>query len=313
MKRVLFFAAMMAAPAFAQPTVAIHADAQPREIYIGDPILFGLFVTVSSDVAQEPFVLPQPLENFDLLDASTPTVTTDKEGKSTAVYRFVLTTFSTGPVTLPSMPVRFSSDAERVVEEGKTEPITIHVKSLLQEKGDEGNLRPLKGLFNFKSYFWLWLTLGLLGAGTAGYFLWAWLSGKTRAGAEKPSGPPRPAEELAWEAIHRLEDTDLIAQGNVKEFYFRLSEILRAYLERRYGMSALDRTSSELLSDFRRRNFTLTLVNLCRAFFDNADLVKFAKFTPTEEEILNDLNQVKQFINLTTPQKSAPAEEKIPL
>ena len=125
-----------------------------------------------------------------------------------------------------------------------------------------------------------------------------------------PSGPPRPAEELAWEAIHALEDADLITNGQTKEFYYRLSIILREYLERRFGISALDKTTAELLLEFRKRNFPMT--QMVRDFFDSADLVKFAKFTPSEEDVTSDLNKVKQFVNLTTPQKQKPAaEEKV--
>ncbi len=282
-------------PVAAQPTVYINADAQPREIYIGDPIRYAVTVTVSSDAAQPRLQIPSWGE-FELLAASTPTVTLNKDGSNTAAYQFLLTTFSTG--TLPIPPADASSVG-----------ISIKVKSLLEEKGDEGNIRPLKGLVNFKSYLWLWILLVIIAAGALGYFGWKYYTGRKRTGPVIPAGPPRPPEELAWEEIHALEDADLIAAGQIKEFYFRLSMILRQYLERRYHFSALDRTTSELLLEFRRQSFSSELANLCRAFFDSADLVKFAKFTPLEEEILIDLNHVKQFINLSTPQKPAEPEK----
>ena len=302
MKKILFAIALFgsASVVAAQPTVAVQADAQPREIYLGDPISYVLTIQASSEVAQMPFVLPPPLGDFELIDAATPTVTHAGDGSTMLVYRFLLTTYSTGSFTIPSL-------------DEKTAGVSIRVKSLLEEKGDEGNLRPLKGLFNFRSYFWWWVALGVLIAAMAGFSIWKWGPRRGKGNAATPTGPPRPPEELAWEAILALEDADLIAKGQARDFYFRLSEILRIYLEDRYGISALDRTTSELLSEFRRQNFSSELMGIGRAFFESADLVKFAKFTPTETEVTIDLNQVKKFINLSTPQKASETKEKVEL
>lgn len=128
-----------------------------------------------------------------------------------------------------------------------------------------------------------------------------------------PEGPPVPPAQWAWDAIQVLEDSDLIEAGHVKEFYIRLSEILRGYLERQYGMSALERTSSELLSDFRKMNLTHNVTSLLRDFLETGDLVKFAKYTPNEEDVEKDLNRVKEIVTATTPQNEKdPKEMKQP-
>ena len=111
------------------------------------------------------------------------------------------------------------------------------------------------------------------------------------------------------EKIRNLEVSDLFSQEQIKEFYFRLSVIFREYLEGRYQISALDRTTSELLSEFRRLNFTLDMNNQVRDLLDNADLVKFAKVTPEPEEIEGDLNRVKNFVAMTTPVKEEAVEK----
>lgn len=301
-----FLLIFLCATAHAEPSVQIRTEIEPREIYIGDPVLVGVLVTVSTGVASTPLSPPQTMGDFELLNLSSPTASFGKDGKVTTTYRFIVTTYSTGPVILPALPLAFSTITGSHTE-AKTEEITIKVKSLLEEKGDEGNIRPLKGLFDFKSYLWLWILLGILLAGTGGYFLRGWFSGR-KGTTPVPIGPPRPPEEVAWEAIHALEDADLVANGQIKEFYYRLSVVLRQYMEHRYRISALDRTTHELLIEFRRQKFSMDLINLCRDFFDNADLVKFAKFTPDEPEVQLDLNRAKQFINTTTPQK--PAAEK---
>ncbi len=188
------------------------------------------------------------------------------------------------------------------------------VPSLLAKYGDEGNLRPLKGLFDFPSYLWLWILIIVILGGTGLFFLIRWIQKKKQG--EIVTGPPKPPEVIAWEALNQLEFSGLLADGNVKEFYSRLSQILRQYLENRYHILALERTTTELLGEFRRLNLTLELTTLLRTTLDTGDLVKFAKFTPSDEEIEEDLNRTKQVVNLTTP-KAEPAPEtsevKIPV
>jgi hypothetical protein len=295
--------------AHADPTVAIRTDATPREITIGDQIAYRVQLNVSSDVAVAPFSLPSPFGDFETIRTSSPTIGTDPAtSKIQVTLEAIITTFSTGTLSIPSLniPIAAVGGASSTVT---TEAISIHVRSLLAEKGDEGHLRPLKGVFSFRSYAWIWWTIFGVAAVLLALFVWKRKTVTSMLGLEK-TGPKKPPEQNAWEALHALEDSDLLATGQHKEFYFRLSVILRRYLEERYAMSALDKTSSELLLEFRRTDLRSELVSLTRAFFDNADLVKFAKLVPTETEIVDDLNRVKQFVNATTPQKTDTAKEE---
>jgi hypothetical protein len=299
-------------PSQSPPSVQIRTDVSPREITIGDVIHYQIAVTYSKRVEPVPLTLPKPWGEFTLLNYI-PSPPESFTGDSlTLTHELFLTTFSTGTQTIPELNLAFKTPAGKLAQ-AKTPEVKITVRSLLQEKGDLGGLRPLKGLFNFKSYWWAWLLLFLcLTAGLLyGGFKWMKLKKNPQGDISKPKRPP---EETAWEALHKLEDSDMLANGQIKEFYYRLSVITRRYLEHRYQFSALDRTTTELLNEFRRSNLSYALTNLCRAFFDNADLVKFAKFTPREEEIESDMERVKQFITLTTPAKKEESPmDKIPV
>jgi hypothetical protein len=300
--------------ACAMPTVSVQTDAKPREIYIGDPIAYQVTVAVSSDVLVAPFALPSPFGDFETLRTSSPTVTVDPaSGKTTVRLQAFITTFSTGALTIPAIAIPIAVVGAST-SSASSETINIHVRSLLAEKGDEGHLRPLKGLFTFRSYAWIWWLAGAVLVGVFGYLIWRKRTGRALVGSAK-AGPQKPPEQTAWEALHALEDSDLLATGQHKEFYFQLSLILRQYLEERFGMSALDKTSSELLIEFRRVSLPSELTTLLRYFFDNADLVKFAKLVPAEPEIADDVNRVKQFVNATTVKKPEPPkkEEALPL
>ncbi len=299
----------------AQPTVAVQTDAQRRgEIYIGDPIAYRVTVTISSDVLVAPFSLPVPFGEFETLHVSSPMASVDPAtGKVALRTEAFITTFSTGTLSIPSVTIPISTVGGST-SAITTEAITIHVRSLLAEKGDEGHLRALKGLFTFRSYAWIWWLLGIAIVALLGFLIWKKQTDAGLFGLEK-AGPKKPPEQNAWEALHELEDSDLLTTGQHKEFYFQLSLILRQYLEERFGMSALDKTSSELLIEFRRVSLPSELTSMLRSFFDDADLVKFAKLVPAEQEIVDDLNRVKQFINATTikKQETPKKEEALPL
>jgi len=303
------------APLFAQPaSVQLRVEVGPQEAYIGDIIQYRLNVVYSSSVAPAPLSLPDPLGEFELVDYKSLPPEILSDGKLSLTHVLSLTTFSTGTQKIPSLTLNFTTPKGEQAE-ANTQEVPVKIRSLLEEKGDLGNIRPLKGLFNFKSHTWVWVLLGL-----AAFVALVFLGHKVLSKKKGPiveTGPRKPPEVTAWEGIHALEDSNDLSEGRFREFYFSLSTVLRTYLENRYQMSALDRTTSELLSELRLMTFSSDEMGLLRTFFGNGDLVKFAKFTPTEEDADEDLNRVKKFVTITTPEKvpekNSRKEEKVPV
>lgn len=310
MRRVAsLLAPLLLAAAAVEGAVTLRTEVTPRELTIGDRIQIRVSVAHSTDLAPVPFTPPTPLGELDVLDFRT-TPGKESAGKRTLEHTLIATTFSTGAVTVPALSLIFSLP-DGTTAEAKTAPVDLDVKSVLAQEGDQGGLRPMKGLIDFRSYAWLWWVAGAAAiVGAILGFRW-WRKRKQDA---LLNAPPRPPEIVAWEAIHALEDDNLIEQGDIKEFYSRLSIVLRTYLESRYKIAALESTTTELLSDFRKLSLPVDVTERARVFLDNADLAKFARMTPTAEEIADDLTRVKEVINATTPQpeprKPAEAEDE---
>jgi len=307
-RSILFAVVFFTIPSlYAAPSVQLRVDVNPKKITIGDPIEYTLTVIYSSSVAASPLEVSPTLNNFEILKISTglPVLVGDK---FKIVHHFMLTTFSTGTQTIPTLSLQFSVQDGQIAQ-AQTEPVEITVRSLLEEKGDLGGLRPPKGFFSFRSYFWLWIGLGALLL--IGLLLWAIRNIKrSKHGFEAPSAPPVPPEVLIWEIIQRLEASDWIEKGLAKEYYSDLSTGLRQYLENRFALSILDKTTSEILQECRKNEFSLDNLSLLRDFFESGDLVKFAKFTPPEDYIHDDLERVKKFVARTTPQKVSFSESE---
>ena len=91
-----------------------------------------------------------------------------------------------------------------------------------------------------------------------------------------------PAHVLALEELAKLAAGQLVEAGRFHEFYFRLSDIVRRYLEGRFGIMAPEQTTEEFLRE-AGRNPVLSEVHkeLLAGFLRAADMVKFARLQPS--------------------------------
>jgi len=133
-----------------------------------------------------------------------------------------------------------------------------------------------------------------------------------RPSASRPGGgrgsriPLRPPEDIAREALDELAASGLAASGEVKAFYIRLSDILRRYIEGRFGIPAMDRTTAELLPEIRRHPELGRMAPEVRAFLDDCDLVKFAKYVPVAEDLSADLARARRVVDETATRLRLP-------
>ncbi len=102
---------------------------------------------------------------------------------------------------------------------------------------------------------------------------------RRRRAAAEVGPPPRPADEVAMERLQALRARGNFSLDSYRPYYFELAEILRAYLGARFEFYSLELTSAELLDVLAARAPELGAKDggLAR-FFEEADLVKFAKF-----------------------------------
>ncbi|MGM9713674.1 MAG: hypothetical protein ACI3Y5_06090 [Prevotella sp.] len=111
-----------------------------------------------------------------------------------------------------------------------------------------------------------------------------------------------PAHIKAMTAIEDIKETKLDINGDQKEYYTRLTDTLRIYLKERFGFSAMEMTTSEIIQRLKDEN--PTKVAELRELFETADLVKFAKYSTLINE--NDRNLVCaiDFINSTKTEET---------
>ena len=126
---------------------------------------------------------------------------------------------------------------------------------------------------------------------------------------------PDPAHVIAFRDLEKLKQEQLWQKGEVKMYYSRLTEILRQYLENRYGVYSLEMTTSETLEALVRTGFKKdeTYSDL-KTILNGSDLVKFAKYKPEPSENEIHFENSWKFVETTRvkeePSASADHNEK---
>jgi hypothetical protein len=126
--------------------------------------------------------------------------------------------------------------------------------------------------------------------------------------------PKEPAHVVALRELNKVKKEQLWQQGKIKDFYTRISEIIRVYIEERYCIQAMEQTSEEILRAFdEAKSCDKALVDKLREMFYISDLAKFAKYTPQPDENEMSLSNVYHFVEKTKVEVSTVAPESAPI
>jgi hypothetical protein len=221
------------------------------------------------------------LAPFEVLQVDVPPTGAGGGTASTAVI--TVTAFELGMLEIPSFDVVVTQagGAEEVVS---TSPFAVEVASVgADESGDIRDIRGPLGIPLSPLRTALLLLLPLLVA--ALLFVAARRLRARKKDAVKPTigALPRPAHEVALEALAALEASRMLERGEVKEFHIGASDILRTYVEGRYHVRALEMTTWEVLSGLDTARCEARFRDGLRAFLEQCDLVKFAKVRPSAD------------------------------
>jgi hypothetical protein len=149
--------------------------------------------------------------------------------------------------------------------------------------------------------------LFLLIAAITGWAVWRHLKAKARRPIPgPPPPPPRPAHLVALEALATLEAAGHLAAGRHKAFYSELSEVMRAWAGARYNFVSLDLTVPELMEALGQKDRPGLEAARLERLLTLADLVKFAKFTPTAADGEGALSDARAIVKATTPAEPTP-------
>ena len=131
----------------------------------------------------------------------------------------------------------------------------------------------------------------------------------------KPAEPELPPYETAIRELDSIKDQKLWQQGLNKEYYTQVTDTLRRYISRRYGVNAMEKTSEEILAIIERETDERSVYDTLRQVLRLSDYVKFAKLHPLPDENDESMRNAYLFVNQTkrteAPQPDEPATETV--
>ncbi|MDE7443496.1 MAG: cell wall anchor protein, partial [Muribaculaceae bacterium] len=118
----------------------------------------------------------------------------------------------------------------------------------------------------------------------------------------KAPAKPIPPYEMAMRQLEILRHRKLCERGQDKEYYTELTDILRVYLDRRFGINAMEMTTTQIKKAIRDNEATRPSTEQMSRILDMADFVKFAKVRPFADDNTRAINSALQFVQDTKPQ-----------
>ncbi len=164
---------------------------------------------------------------------------------------------------------------------------------------DQVNIKDIKGPLSFQANYTLLVIILAIVIISILIFLIIYLI-KKRAALKTRIVHLKKAHEIAYEALDLLTSRDLPGNGLIKDYYFEISDIARAYIENRFLLKAPEMTTEEFLYSLRDSDIlTNQQKDIVKEFLTQCDLVKFAKYGPTKPEIEASFDTVKRLVDET--------------
>lgn len=291
---------MMPAEADEAPKISVKAEVDRAFMTIGDPVVYTVTIRYLPGI-QVLSSIPPP--SADLFKIKKVFEFKEKEGLySVEGRRFTLTTFRLGEFILDPVKIQYREGAGDLqsVETGK---IFLTVRSVVKEGETMSDIRGIKPVVPLPRTFLkrLLYILGVLAFAAALIFFLV-MRRKPRTAA--PMDTVLTPEEEALMALHDLFDSDFLRRGKYREYFFRFSEILRIFFEKRYRIIAVESTTSEIMRALKNSEVLAEHRARIQDVLEAADLAKFAKWRPAPAEVLS-LNERARAIVEQTMKKEA--------
>lgn len=238
-----------------------------------------------------------------------PADTTELPGDRIQVTReILLQSFDSGTYLLN--PVKYVSGSETIASNRlvlKVIPVDVDSLTTIHDYADvvDPSRRLVDYLPDFLADYGVWI-LALLAVLAIGYFL-ARRYMRREVIAEKKA-VVIPPYELAMQELEALKSDHLCEQGQEKEFYTRLTDILRRYLQGRFGINAMEMTTTQIRSILAQSEETRLTRRNMEQVLETADFVKFAKVRPLPDDNTRSFRSAQQFVEDTRPRPQTTEE-----
>jgi len=297
---------------YVQGLFTLTLQTSKKELTIAEQLELVLKTEVSENVEVKFPDYSASLGDFTLKDTSAAPPRMTGSGNDVRVVhrvRYLLEPYLSGTYSIPAMAISFRDKNNGAgFTELMTEEIQVSVHSLVGSDATMAESKDISPPVSMPPDRALQLMVaGLLillaALVAAGLLYW-----KKTAGKNEPAEVLLRPEEIALQQLEILLAEGLLDRGEIKPFHLRISDILRHYIENRFGLKAPERTTEEFLTELSMAKSSESALLgshkvLLTDFLTQCDLVKFAKHEPTIAESEKTVVICRDFIEKTREKK----------
>jgi hypothetical protein len=299
---ILLVVHLSVALASAQEVIVSSAFDTSR-IYIGDQINYTVTIDKPAGyILSVPVFRDTLFKNIEILKGPSSDTSELKNGQVRIVQKYLVTSFDSGFYQVPPVyaELRTGNSIKRFYSEyTPLEVMRVRIAPPDSSEAIFDIVGPYRAPLTLGEVLpWVLILIVVAAAAWYGYKLFR----KLKRPVDQPEAEviPDPAHVVAFRALEKLKEEQLWQKGEIKQYYTRLSEIVREYLENRYGISSLELTTVETLDKLRKTGFREDdTFRMLRTVLTGSDLVKFAKYFPEAQENELHYNYAWDFVSYT--------------
>jgi hypothetical protein len=303
LKKLILLSLIIIATAYTSFGQRATATLQKTNIYIGDQISLTFEFRGSGDMnVIFPKLADTVANKIEIIQASgiSTEISNDKREK---IMRQVLTITSFDSGYFAIKPFRFYYTAGKDTAKlfAETMPLILNVQTLNvdMQKGIRDIKPPLDAKFTIREALPYIIAL-LIIAGVISFAVYYYKKKKKKEPIFRlPQKPKLPPHEIALKELEELRDKKLWQNNKIKEFHSELTEIIRKYIEGRFGIPALEMISDDIIESINRLDIDNRKKEELTEMLRLADLVKFAKENPLPSEHDLSFNNALDFVKGT--------------
>ncbi|MGM0376300.1 MAG: hypothetical protein ACQEQ0_05965 [Bacteroidota bacterium] len=253
-------------------------------------------------------------ENIEVVNKAEPDTSQIREDRIAVTQKYRITSFDSGLHHIP--PIKFELASEEMEARRQTRSIGMRVVNPFKEVNPQEGITDIKAPINtpFKFSelyrFLPWILGGLGVALLVAAAIYFYITRRNPIKALIKEKPKEPAHVIALRKLDQVKKEKAWQKGHMKQFYSDLSDILRHYIEDRYGIPAPEQITSQIMDSLRYVDLPdENVAKKAKQVLELADLVKFAKFEPLPDENDMSLMNAYFFVNQTKYEEPKSPEE----